>query len=79
MLRLSFGNVPIRYRKRSGNGAGMERKWGGKGAEMERERGGNCTDWTDWTDENARMPFGLIYRQGPKEGKNETERVKDWG
>ena len=66
MLRLSFGKVSIWYRKRSGNGAGMG-------------RGGNCTDWTDWTDENARMPFGLIYRQGPKEGKNETERVKDWG
>ncbi len=54
--------------ERYGSGAGMGREWSG-----------NCTDWTDWTDENARMTFGLIYRQGPKEGKNETERVKDWG
>ena len=54
-----------------------EWKRGGKGAGM--GRGGNCTDWTDWTDENARMSFGLIYRQGQKEGKDETERVKDWG
>lgn len=56
-----------------------ERKRGENGVETGREWGGNCTDWTDWTDENARMTFGLIYRQGPKEEKNETERVKDWG
>lgn len=55
-------------REWSGNGTGMGQEWSGKGM-----------DWTDWTDENARMTFGLIYRQRPKEGKNETERVKDWG
>ena len=35
MLRLSFGKVSIRYRKWSGNGAGMEQEWSGKGTGME--------------------------------------------
>ena len=31
MLRLSFGKVSIRYRKRSEKGAGREREWNGNG------------------------------------------------
>ena len=35
MLRLSFGKVSIRYRKRSEKGAGREREWNGNGMGME--------------------------------------------